>query len=99
MKNIFFFILLIISIFVLSCKSKSKSISEDYNSINLDAYHQSNNTTRLIYNSRDTIGTILIINKIIIPPENIKSILDTIKMQNYFIDVDKKSRTIEMIKK
>lgn len=67
--------------------------------ISLDANHRSNDEIRLVYNSIDTISTKLIINNQIIERSKIKGILDTIKFQNYFIDINKEKRIIEMIKR
>ncbi len=81
-----------------ACKVNNKiEKTEINNAINLDANHIPNNEFKLVYNSTDTISTTLIINKKTIEKSKVKSILDTIKMQNYKINVDKQKRTIELI--
>ncbi len=102
MKNISLLTLFIILVFVFSCKTKSKSINDNFKSVSLDANSQSNNTTKLIYNSMDTIPrfpTTLIINKNVIPKKMMKSVLDTIKMQDYFVEINREKRIIKMTKK
>jgi hypothetical protein len=81
-----------------SCQVNKKiKKTEINNAINLDANHIPNNEFKLVYNSIDTISTTLIINKKTIEKSKVKSILDTIKMQNYKINVDKQKRIIELI--
>jgi hypothetical protein len=53
----------------------------------------------LVYNSIDTISTTFFINNKIIEKSKVNSILDTIKMENYKINVDKQKRTIELTRK
>lgn len=69
------------------------------NSVNLNANHISNNEFRLVYNSIDTISTTFFINNKIIEKSKVNSVLDTIKMENYNINVDKQKRTIELTRK
>jgi len=81
-----------------SCQVNKKiKKTEINNAINLDANHIPNNEFKLVFNSIDAISTTLIINKKTIEKSKVKSILDTIKMQNYKINVDKQKRTIELI--
>lgn len=91
--------ILFISIIILftSCKvNKKLEENENFNGISLDATHISNNEFKLVYNSIDKISTTLIINKKVIEKSKVKSVLDTIKMQNYRVNVDKEKRTIEL---
>ena len=88
-----------------SCRS-NKLIKEtniiDKNSniegISLDANHVPDNEFKLVYNSIDTISTILIIDKKVIEKSKVRSVLDTIKIQNYRVNVNKDKRTIELTK-
>lgn len=94
------------SFVLISCKSNRQATKtnkiekiekiENIESISLDASHIPNNEFKLIYNSKDTISTTLIINKKVIKKSKVKSVLDTIKMQNYRVNVDKEKRTIEL---
>jgi hypothetical protein len=90
-------------IFIYSCNTNQKIIeikkNESFEGISLDAKHNTNNEFKLVYNSVDTISTTLIINKKTIEKTKIKSVLDTLKMQNYIINVDKQKRIIELISK
>ena len=90
---------------LISCNSNKKITGtnkidkiENIESISLDANHIPNNEFKLVYNSKDTISTTLIINKKVIEKSKVKSVLDTIKMQNYRVNVDKEKRTIELTK-
>lgn len=91
------------SFVLISCKSNRQATKtnkiekiENIESISLDASHIPNNEFKLVYNSKDTISTTLIINKKVIKKSKVKSVLDTIKMQNYRVNVDKEKRTIEL---
>lgn len=90
-------------LFIYSCNINKKNIeikkNENYKGVSLDAKHNSNKEFKLVYNSVDTISTTLIINKKTIEKTKIKSVLDTLKMQNYIINVDKEKRLIELISK
>ena len=93
------------SFILISCKSNKKVTEtnkikkiENIESISLDANHVPNNEFKLIYNSIDTISTILIIDKKVIEKSKVRSVLDTIKMQNYRVFVGKDKRTIELTK-
>ncbi|TXD80808.1 hypothetical protein ESY86_19930 [Subsaximicrobium wynnwilliamsii] len=103
-------IILILVFAILSCKSnniKNTEKTENANildldtisKIDLDANHLNNNEVQLIYNSIDTISTTLIINKEIISKKEMKAVLDTIRMQNYIVKIDKKGRKIILTSK
>ncbi len=95
------YILSFISIIIFSSCDTTKKVKQNENisNINLGANHIPNNEFKLIYNSTDTISTTYIINKITIEKSKIKSVLDTLQMQNYIINVNKEKRTIELISK
>lgn len=93
------------SFILISCKSNKKVAEtnkiekiENIEGISLDANHISNNGFKLIYNSIDTISTILIVDKKVIEKSKVRSVLDTIKMQNYRVNVYKDKKTIELTK-
>jgi hypothetical protein len=95
-KIVVLFAMVMITLYACQVNKKIKK-TEINNGINLDANHTSNNDFKLIHNAIDTISTTLIINKKTIEKSKVKSILDTIKMQNYKINIDKRKRTIELI--
>lgn len=80
----------------MSSQQKDKK-NENLNGISLEANHIANNEFKLVYNSLDTISTTLIINKKVIEKSKVKSVLDTIKLQKYRVDVNKEKRIIELI--
>ena len=83
-----------------SCDTTKKAKqNENINGISLGANHVPNNEFKLIYNSTDTISTTFIVNKKTIEKSKVKSVLDTLQMQNYIINVNKQNRTIELISK
>jgi hypothetical protein len=93
------------SYILISCKSNKQVTEtnkiekiENIEGISLDANHISNNEFKLVYNSIDTISTILIIDKKIIEKSKVRFVMDTIKMQNYRVNVNKDKRTIELSK-
>ena len=93
------------SYILISCKSNKQVTEtnkiekiENIEGISLDANHISNNEFKLVYNSIDTISTILIIDKTIIEKSKVRLVMDTIKMQNYTVNVNKDKRTIELTK-
>ena len=96
MKKILLYITLFL-FFLTSCKVNKKiKENENFKGISLDANHIPNNEFKLVYNSKDTISTTLIVNKKVIEKSKVKSVLDTIKMQNYRVNIDKEKRTIEL---
>ena len=103
-------IILIFGLVILGCKSNNiiknentqNTIAIDIDTIgkiDLDANHLNNNEVKLIYNSIDTISTTLKINNKIIPKKEMRTVLDTIKMQNYIVEINKKNRKIILTSK
>lgn len=99
MKKIFLLSIMALISFNSCQLNKKVNQTKIINGKNLDANHISNNEFRLVYYSIDTISTTLIINKKIIEKSKVKSVLDTINIQNYKINVDKLKRNIELTKK
>jgi len=98
MKKISLLIIVLITLY--SCRSNKNIKNNDtIDGISLEANHISNNEFKLIYNSTDTISTTLIVNKTKIEKSKVKSVLDTLKMQNYFVNIDREKRVIELISK
>jgi len=98
MKKISLLIIVLITLY--SCRSNKNIKNNDtIDGISLEANHISNNEFKLIYNSTDTISTTLIVNKTKIEKSKVKSVLDTLKMQNYFFNIDREKRVIELISK
>jgi len=98
MSRISFTFILTSIFFFTSCQVNKKiKKNENLNGISLEANHIANNEFKLVYNSLDTISTTLIINKKVIEKSKVKSVLDTIKLQKYRVDVNKEKRIIELI--
>ncbi len=99
MKTIF--LLSIMALFFFNACQINKKTKEPQiiNSVNLNANHILNNEFKLVYNSIDTISTTFFINKKIIEKSKVNSVLDTLKIENYKINVDKQKRTIEFTRK
>ena len=99
MKQIIFILSFTTIIIVSSCDATKKVKQNENDGISLGANHVPNNEFKVIYNSTDTISTTFIINKKTIEKSKVKSVLDTLQMQNYIINVNKQNRTIELISK
>ncbi|WP_026712788.1 hypothetical protein [Flavobacterium daejeonense] len=95
-KSIFGFLFLIL---FYSCNVNKNIKKNKIEGINLDANFRTNNDLKTIYNSIDTTSTTFIIDKRKIEKSKIRLVLDTLNMQKYSINIDKKNRIIEMTKK
>lgn len=94
---------------IYSCKSKEFIAIEDVEMYSFDATNISDDQAKRFANyisnpreiifSDDNLPNILVINKKMIKKELMQSVLDTIHMKNYFIDINKNIRSMIMISK